>query len=60
MNDDIASYIPVIRQLIEDGQLKPNEVNEMEKGGFEGVPDAYALQQKGTSGGKVVVTLQQP
>lgn len=31
----------------------------MEKGGFEGVADAYALQQTGRGEGKVVITLQE-
>ena len=59
INDNIASHIAVIYQLLEDGKLQPNEVNVVEKGGFEGVAEAVALQQKGQGGGKVVITLQE-
>jgi hypothetical protein len=47
-----------MHQLLEDNKLQPNEINVVEKGGFEGVADAIALQQKGQSGGKIVITLQ--
>jgi NADPH:quinone reductase-like Zn-dependent oxidoreductase len=59
LNDDIAAHIAIIHQLLEDNKLQPNEVNVVEKGGFEGVADAIALQQKGQSGGKIVITLQE-
>lgn len=59
LNDDLSSYIRVIHQLLEDGKLQPNEVKVVKNGGFEGVADAYALQQKSPGGGKVVITLQE-
>jgi hypothetical protein len=59
LNDDIATYIAITHQLLEDGKLQPNEVNVVEKGGFDGVAEAIALQQKAQGGGKVVITLQE-
>lgn len=65
LNDDIAAFIPVIAQLLEDGHMQPNEVElfgtkeDGTGGGFEAVADALAYQQKGTAGGKVVVVLQE-
>lgn len=58
-NDDLASYIPAIYGLLESGKMRPNEVSVVEKGGFEGIADAYAIQQKSQGGGgKIVITLQ--
>ena len=59
LNDDIAAYIPTIHQLVEDGKLRINGINVVEKGGFEGIADAYALQQKSQGAGKIVITLQE-
>lgn len=65
INDDIAGLIPVIAQLIEDGHMKPNEIEQFGTkeggggGGFEAVGEAVAYQQKGATGGKVVVVLQE-
>lgn len=58
-NDNLASYIPAIYGLLENGKLRPNEIKVVEKGGFEGIADAYAIQQKAQGGGKVVITLQE-
>lgn len=59
LNDDIATYIALIHQLLEDGKLQPNEINVVANGGFEGVAEAVAFQQKAQGGGKVVITLQE-
>lgn len=59
LNDDIAAYIDVIHQLFEDGKLQANEVNVLDKSGFEGVAEAIAFQQKAQGGGKVVINLQE-
>ncbi|MCJ1268451.1 hypothetical protein MMC22_008339 [Lobaria immixta] len=65
INDDIAALIPVVAQLIADGHMKPNEIELFGTkeggggGGFEAVGGAVAYQQKGATGGKVVVVLQE-
>ena len=65
LNNDIASFLPVISQLIEDGHMQPNEVEVFGTkeggggGGFEAIGDAVAYQQKGGAGKKVVVMLQE-
>lgn len=65
INDDITAHIPVISQLIQDGHMQPNEIEVFGTkegsgiGGFEAVGDAVAYQQKGATGGKVVVLLQE-
>lgn len=60
LNDDLAAYVTVIAQLLEDGKLVPNLLEIVNKGGFEAVEEALALQRKGTSGPvKVVIRLQE-
>lgn len=60
LNDDLAAYIRVIAQLVEDGKVVPNKVEVVEKGGFEGVQEAVDLQRKGTTAGKkIVIKLQE-
>ena len=57
INEQIASYIPFLTQLLEAGKLQPNEFQVVSKG-FEGVAEAVNVQQKGSSAGsKVVVEL---
>ena len=58
LDDDVASYVPFLSQLLETRKLRPNEFKVVGSG-FEGVPEAIALQQKGAMGGlKVLVDLQ--
>ncbi|KAL9130127.1 MAG: hypothetical protein Q9217_001601 [Psora testacea] len=58
LNEDVASYVPFLTQLLENGKLRPNEYRVVGTG-FEGIAGAVEAQQKGTSGGvKVVVELQ--
>lgn len=60
LNDDLAAYIRVIGQLVEDGKVVPNKVEVVAKGGFEGVEDAVDSQRKkGSSGKKLVIKLQE-
>lgn len=60
LNDDLAAYIGVIGQLLEDGKVVPNKVEVVEKGGFEGVQEAVDLQRKGAAAGKkIVIKLQE-
>lgn len=60
LNDELAAYIRVIAQLLEDGRVVPNKVEVVEKGGFEGVQEAVDLQRKGTGAGKkIVIKLQE-
>lgn len=60
LNDDLAAYIRVIAQLVEDGKVVPNKVEVVEKGGFEGVQEAVNLQSKGAAAGKkLVIKLQE-
>lgn len=55
INRDIASYIPMLTQLLEAGKLRPNE-SKVTSTGFEGIAQAIDIQQKGANGGvKVVV-----
>lgn len=59
LNDDLAAYIRVIGQLLEDGKLVPNKVEVVAKAGFDGVQDAVDSQRKGTlAGKKIVIKLQ--
>lgn len=58
LDDDIASYIPILSHLLETGKLQPNRFKVVSTG-FEGVAEAVETQQKGAAGGlKVVVNLQ--
>lgn len=58
INEDIASFIPLLAQLLEAGKLRPNEL-KVTGTGFEAISEAIDIQQKGGSGGvKVVVNLQ--
>ena len=58
INEEIASFIPLLVQLLEAGKLRPNELN-VTGTGFEAISEAINIQQKGASGGvKVVVNLQ--
>lgn len=60
LNDDLAAYIGVVGQLLEDGKVVPNKVEVVEKGGFEGVQEAVDFQRKGTAAGKkIVIKLQE-
>lgn len=60
LNDDLAAYIRVIGQLLEDGKVVPNKVEVVAKGGFEAIPDAVDSQRKGTlAGKKIVIKLQE-
>lgn len=60
LNDDLAAYIRVIGQLLEDGKVVPNKVEVVAKGGFEGVQEAVDSQRKGTvTGKKIVIKLQE-
>lgn len=60
LNDDLAAYIRVIGQLLEDGKVVPNKVEVVAKGGFEGVQEAVDSQRKGTlAGKKIVIKLQE-
>ena len=57
-NEQIELYVPFLTRLLESGKLRPNEFNIVGKG-FEDIPKAIEIQQKGESGGaKVVVDLQ--
>lgn len=57
-NEQLESYIPFLTRLLETGKLRPNEFKVVGKG-FEDVPKAVEIQQKGASAGaKVVVDLQ--
>ena len=59
LDDDVASYIPFLKKLLEDGELRPNEFKVVSSG-FEGVAPAIEMQQKGATGGsKVLVNLQE-
>lgn len=60
-NDNLAAYIGVIGQLLEDGKIVPNKVQVVPKGGFEGIQDAVDSQRKGTvvAGKKLVIKLQE-
>ena len=58
LDDAIASYVLFLNQLLENGQLRPNE-SKVVSTGFEGMAEAIELQQKGAMGGvKVLVDLQ--
>ena len=58
MNDDIASYIPLLVRLMKEGKLKPNVFKVVGKG-FESIAEAVEIQQKGGApGAKVIVHLQ--
>ena len=58
INEEIASFIPLLVQLLEAGKLRPNEL-KVTGTGFEAISEAINIQQKGASGGvKVVVSLQ--
>ena len=58
LNEDIASYIPFLNRLLEEGKLRPNDY-KIGGRGFEGVEEAVETQQRGGAGGvKVVVELQ--
>ena len=58
INENIASYIPLLTRLLEAGKLRPNEY-EVVSSGFDGIAKAVEAQQKGSTGGKkVVVDLQ--
>ena len=60
LNDDLAAYIRLIGQLLEDGKVVPNKVEVVAKGGFEGVGDAVDSQRKkGSTGKKIVIKLQE-
>ena len=60
LNEDLADYVKFIHELLVQGKIKPNPILTV-GGGFEAIPEAVAVQQKGTKGGeKVVVELQRP
>lgn len=64
LNDDLAAYIQLIGQLLEDGnKVVPNKVELVTKGGFEGVEDAVDFQRKkgtfASTGKKIVIKLQE-
>ena len=57
-NEQLESYIPFLTGLLDTGKLRPNEFKVVGTG-FEDIPKAVEIQQKGASGGaKVVVDLQ--
>ena len=57
-NEQLELYIPFLTRLLEIGKLRPNEFKVV-GAGFEDIPRAVEIQQKGASGGaKVVVDLQ--
>jgi hypothetical protein len=59
LNKEIASYIPVIVKLMEDGKVVPSEYEIIGKPGFESVIEAWAYQAKGSGGStKVLAKLQ--
>ena len=55
----LSSYVPLLKALLEEGKLKPNEVTAV-PGGFEAVASAVELQLKSPGGKKVFVELQSP
>ena len=58
INEEVASFLPLLTQLLEAGRLRPNEL-KVTGTGFEAISEAIEIQQKGGSGGvKVVVSLQ--
>jgi len=59
LNADLARYIPVIGQLVEDGKIKPNDYDLVGEGGMEAILEAISYQQKGAGGSnKVIVKVQ--
>lgn len=59
VNDDIASYVPMVVELVEAGKLIPNQYQIVGDVGFDGVIKALDMQAKGAgSGAKLVVRLQ--
>jgi hypothetical protein len=59
LNGDLARYIPVIGQLVEDGKIKPNDYDLVGEGGMEAILEAISYQQKGAGGSnKVIVKVQ--
>jgi NADPH-dependent curcumin reductase CurA len=54
LNIKLASYIPSLTALIENGKIKPNAV-EIAGEGLEAIPKAIELQNKGQSAGKKIV-----
>ncbi|KAI9884449.1 MAG: hypothetical protein M1823_003774 [Watsoniomyces obsoletus] len=61
VNEDLAKYLHMIKALVENGKIIPNEVQIFGKGGLESIPEAVAQQQKtGGTGGKFVVKVQSP
>ena len=57
-NEQLESYIPFLTRLLDTGKLRPNEFKVVGTG-FEDIPKAVEIQQRGGSGGaKVIVDLQ--
>ena len=57
-NEQLESYIPFLTRLLDTGKLRPNEFKVVGNG-FEDIPKAVEIQQRGGSGGaKVIVDLQ--
>ena len=58
INQEIASYIPLLSRLLETGKLRPNELKVFGTS-FEDIAEAVGIQQKAANGGaKVIVDLQ--
>ena len=59
LNNDLEHrFIPTIVQLLKSGKLVPNEYQTVGGVGIESALDAFARQQSGQAGSKVVVNLQ--
>jgi hypothetical protein len=55
LNADLANFVPVIHQLVEDGKIVPNDYDVVGEGGMESVLEAIAYQQKGAGGSNKVI-----
>ena len=59
LNEDIASYVPMLVRLFDAGALRPNEVDVVAGAGFESLAQTIKDGKVGCAGGtKVVVRLQ--
>lgn len=61
LNGYIASYVPMIEDLVEAGKLIPNDYQIIGQVGLESVIQAWKEQQKNSgAGGKYLARIQSP